>query len=387
MKTIRMLFAFLIVAGLLLSFPGCAPAEQPATDHTNNYSVSYPWTKGESPIPAERTGILRRFSLVAKNYEFTNTGIYYLDNSGFLMYADHGSDTFVMLCNRPNCPHADQPVIDWVNCNASFIGNSLCYYDGYLYVFGSDAIQRCNLDGTNHETVLSLEEMLGAYSGYSMPCLWNGILTFWLKQVDENGNDAGAYYYYKLDGSMKKPELCNPPLPYVNHQNAFIGQTVSEDQQWSYLLWDLETNTTTYLTDDVGFGYYGKEEAFVLQGSSVYKYVYADKSFTPLLDTGLEGELYLYCFPDCIAVLQKADEEYTLHLYNWAYTFLGSVTLDYEKGKLQNMPTALICGETHERIILAAGQLGAPRYYIEKSEFGTGNIQIYKYNLPFLPPF
>ena len=73
---------------------------------------------------------------------------------------------------------------------------------------------------------LSLEEMLGAYSGYSMPCLWNGILTFWLKQVDENGNDAGAYYYYKLDGSMKKPELCNPPLPYVNHQNAFIGQTV-----------------------------------------------------------------------------------------------------------------------------------------------------------------
>ena len=205
MKTIRMLFAFLMVAGMLFSFPGCAPAEQPATDHTNNYSVSYPWVKGESPIPAERTGILRKLGLADKNYEFTDTGIYYFDKYGFLMYADHGSDTFVMLCNRPNCPHADQPVVDWVNCNASFEGSSLCYYDGYLYVFGGDTIQRCNLDGTDHTTILSLEETLGAYSGYSLPSLWNGYLTLFVKRInDSTGEIQSDGYYYKLDGSMEK---------------------------------------------------------------------------------------------------------------------------------------------------------------------------------------
>ena len=67
--------------------------------------------------------------------------------NSFLLYGDHGSDTLVKLCGRPDCDHTGQ------DCNAYFpqSGSSVCYYDGYLYVTtigGGAKLYRMNPDGS-----------------------------------------------------------------------------------------------------------------------------------------------------------------------------------------------------------------------------------------------
>ena len=44
----------------------------------------------------------------------------------------------------------------------------------------------------------------------------------------------------------------------------------------------------------------------------------------------------------------------------------------------------MLCGETEDRLILAAQMFGVPEYYIEKSDIGTGNVEIHPYQLPDL---
>jgi hypothetical protein len=387
----RILVTAILLFSILLSVAGCGESVQPMSNVGQSNSVSYTWVKGVSPISDERTGVLRKFGLSAKNYEFTDTGVYYIDPYGFLVYADHGSDDFVILCNRPDCLHADQPVPDWENCNANFYGNSICYDNGFLYVFSGEGLQRCDIDGTNHEIVFSLEDWFGAYEGCSAWSMWNGYLIFYIKHIDpSSGNVMSSGYYYKLDGSMEKPVPGSPPLAFYNSGETFIG-TIYEGDDIIYVKWDPATDSTSVLVKDissvVGSGHYGPEFAIITQGSKVCSYTYADNSVTTLFDTGLEGDLYMHCFSDCFTINQKHNSEYTLHFYNWAYEHLGSVRLDYEKGKIQDFPIAHICGETHERIILAAYKYGMPKYYIDKSEFGTGNINIYEYKLPNLPDY
>ena len=71
----------------------------------------------------------------------------------------------------------------------------------------------------------------------------------------------------------------------------------------------------------------------------------------------------------------------TLRFYSWDYEYLGEVEIPYP---VYNSTTYedIICGDTENRIYLAAHLMGAPEYYIEKSDFGSGKIQIHKLNLP-----
>ena len=77
----------------------------------------------------------------------------------------------------------------------------------------------------------------------------------------------------------------------------------------------------------------------------------------------------------------KEIEGQVLYLYDWDFQLQGQVEIDYPLGISAEY---VLCGETSDRLLLAARWIGMPEYYIEKSDFGTGNIEIHSFNLPEL---
>ncbi|MDE6725345.1 MAG: hypothetical protein K2J79_07045 [Ruminiclostridium sp.] len=139
------------------------------------------------PISTMRTGTERQGIKSAGNsFECTKEGSYFmyegLKGGSWLLYVDHGSDTVIKLCGRPDCSHTDS------SCNAHFnIAHTLCYYDGYLYTLDRNDnnmsitdmdLIRMNLDGTEREVVYNTYEYAQAngYKNIVNETIFNGIL-------------------------------------------------------------------------------------------------------------------------------------------------------------------------------------------------------------------
>ena len=96
----------------------------------------------------------------------------------------------------------------------------------------------------------------------------------------------------------------------------------------------------------------------------------------------MEGNYIPRFFPDCIVLMgtdrTEAETRQTeLLFYDWSGKPQGSVTL---KPTAQNTGVYL-CGETKDRIMLTTASNGLPEYYLEKSDFGTGNIALHAYEV------
>ncbi len=244
------------------------------------------------------------------------------------------------------------------------------------------------MDGSNRVSVISTSTIPGGYAGLSNPQIWNGVFTIDLKQK-RDGKIVNTTYYYKLDGSMDQFELSENGSSYWNDGDHFLTPGVTENGVECVRQWDPDTDSRTFLTEWMGMGYYGVTEAYYLRDGVVYKRTYATGQEEALLDTGLTDAYRLCCFPDCMAVYsgtlqntQPSGEEPAeqfLHFYNWDFQSLGSVKIDYPWSCYSQ---TFICGETENRIYLTDNVFYIPRYYIEKSDFATGEIAIRKLNQP-----
>ena len=351
------------------------------------------------PISPIRTGVHQQGILALENgFECTSNGAYFMcmtTNGYWLLYSEHGSDTVIKLCGRPDCQHNDQ------DCNAFFLpGVNICYYDGSLYTYGgehtwSSGLIRINVDGSNRETIFDISAFKSEhhYKSMSSPRIQNGIFTFTLKKLDDNGKELLHSYYYKLDGSMEEPQRISN-IPTTNDGEAFCGVMGydAETQQYIFGNWDPETNTTTELfrdTQTYETGYFGSNAIYYIENGIIYEYAYDTLTRTALFDTKLKGDYRLSCFPDMIVVSDSVPwsdhmegerlDELNLYFYNWSFQDLGNVRIDFPFDSILNH---IICGETHERLILTDSTSCVPRYYINKSELGTGKITIHEYKLP-----
>lgn len=351
----------------------------------NPADANIPWSFGESPVPGRRTGIKRQGIPIGKFYEYTDTGVYFItDLDSMLLYADYGSDVFIPVCTRPDCTHTG------ISCDARInqpLG--ICSYEGQLYLGEGTSLYRTNATFTERELLFNVASM-GAYDRLGQFALWNGVFNFGCIRLNTSGEEALNAYYYMLDGSTQEAQVSNLQLPLTNHGDAFLAYSPDpETLQWYIDSWDPKTNTMTHLciADLVNDwdGYYGTEYAIVRRGSMICCYNYADGIITPIIDTGLEGDVRIICLPDCIVMTQDTGAEHFLHFYNWSFENVGSVKLDFPLGIY--MLSDVICGETEDRIILSPTSPSTPEYYIEKSDFGTGNIEIHPYTLPKLEHF
>lgn len=385
MKKLLRAFAVLLAAVLLLS--GCSQEIPPETTAPPEYP--------DCPISTQRTGTQSQgIMTTSKCFECTEQGDYfasvvYENACNWLLYVDHNSDTVIKLCGRPDCMHNGK------DCNASFYGMSgICYYDGYLYAegtmgaWGTDSVIRMKPDGSEQQILFDSSaffKKLG-YTGSGSTRFANGAVYFLVNKLDENGVGISHNYYYRLDGSMKEPELLDYRVVCFDGE-AVIG--IAQEQatgEYIYLKADPAQGTTEELfRDDTDhtFGYIGETAEYYCEEGIVYERVYAKNEAKALFDTGLRGATYsLQCFPDCMGVIEYESYEdngiqrmipLALYLYDWKYNYLGST-------EMNDTDAHFICGEPPGRIYVGDGPL--PRYYIDKSEFGTGTLTLHPLTLP-----
>ena len=375
----------LALALCVLLLTGCT-YEVPETT-----APSEPEYIGSSPVPNIRTGIYRQgISTFNNGFESTDTGYYFLYtsmNGTYLLYGEHDSDTIIKLCGRPDCAHDNR------SCNACFdLAFNVCYYEGHLYVLdvagGGVVLYRIDPDGTNRVKVMDTASLSG-YNGSYAPIINNGMLHFALTKLDESGNQIYHYYYYKLDGSMEEPERAPDMAPtYCDGYNQFLsGESSTGEPRQGLYLWDTEANEAVYLTDKPEqWAYWATESAYYVDDGIIYQSVYGESEAQVVFDTGLRGELRLHGFPDCFVLSRdnyeesKATWSETLFFYDWEFNSFGQVELDYPV--YFDINYNMICGETENRIYLAAHSIGIPEYYIDKSDFDSGHIKLHPLTLP-----
>ena len=361
-----------------------------------------------------RTGGCRKAgSLTSGEYECTESGVYFLNpgmlayhdgtevSVSYLFYLEHDSNTVIKLCGRPDCTH------DTFDCNAVFLEGygSVTYYDGYLYVatFSNGleivTLYRLNPDGSNRVAVLDCGSVnQGQYSSYTIPRFQNGVFMIGLSYIEStSGEMVTDWFYCKLDG--KRYELKNAVTGYCwNDGEAFIhGAVITEESgttSWQLFQWDPETNTEKEIAsfpnmeayaDMIGKAYWGKNNGLAHHEGRILMVSYPNCDFEVLFETGITGANTTRFFPDCIAVHEKADEEIgengTIHFFDYQGNKLGTADIDIPT----NSSTALIIGESRDRIFLGSNLLyRLPTYCIEKSEFTDGNMELHKLNYPDL---
>ena len=72
-----------------------------------------------------------------------------------------------------------------------------------------------------------------------------------------------------------------------------------------------------------------------------------------------------------------------MYIYNWEMELMGTCELDFLPALQAQY---LLCGETEDRIYLAAHFNGAPEYYIEKSELKGGSVTYHPLNYTNINP-
>ena len=406
----KKLIALVLIAMLLLS--GCQTngGQGVVTDATDPTAV-YDWMAGESPVIPERIG-LKRAGVNNADFAIAPNGVYYIYKSmvqsgpvsySYVLYCDHGSDTVIKLCGRADCSH-DNP-----DCNACIEeGNNIYYHEGYLYAVsgrGDDgcSLIRMDMDGSDRVQVFDMNQFVQDL-GYdfarcdmidSGECLFSAYE--WM--AVEAGPDEEAYtsssvetYRYALDGSMAEPQPIKSEGAHLYHCSDVFLTLRNGTQSGGYngydmslWHWDMETDTVTYLTDHPGIaGFYGKEAGYYFRDGAVIRLNYETRQEERLIETGLDGNYYVMCFPDCLVVADqsfKANDN-NLYIYNWDYELVDTVALTYLNGSF--FTDQALMAETEGRFILTDSISWAPKYYIEKSELGTGNAKVHSFKLPDL---
>ena len=384
-KIIAMLLCVLLLAG-------CASGVPETTAPTEPEYI------GNSPVPNIRTGIYSQTG-AGNDIEVTDSGIYVLCNSGFgrsyLLYADHGSDTFVKLCARPDCEHSNR------QCNAYFESSSGLYFDGsHLYVGEQSAsvvkVYQLDPDGGNRTVVMDNADVRNGYRYSSSVTIRNGVCTFSLGKL-ENGNETETAFYYKLDGSMEQPEQAPAgySFSYDDGRNILMvgpGKHTEQFQSGRYL-WEPDTNTAQWIVDQPEryYGYVSVNGIYYMDGGQLCFKPAGTEEKEVLFDTGLDGEYELEAYPDFLIVRdtvlwwKEGREEasldgQTLRFYTWDFEYLGACEIDYPVDG-SRIYEKIITGETKDRLYLAAYERGVPQYYIDKSDFG-GEIKIHPLELP-----
>ena len=373
----------------------------------------------DSPISGIRTGVFRRVTSLGNNeFECTDDGVYYLADtlpgmydmtgegnkkfegySDFIFFCPHDSDTMIKLCGRPDCTH------DSKNCNAAFFGGvvgGITYYDGHLYVstlfddpLWLPTLWRMNPDGSGREMVLQVSSIVegeNQYMGCSGPFFQNGVFEAGLLYGVSDGNASGCdWLYCRLDGKSKKLKLTDWGMGWNDGFAMLCGSQQAPDGtidgNWHLYQWDPETDTSKQLVQlpEQIYGYWGTDAGYYFENGNVIKVNYPDGNRSVLFETGLTGKYLAQFYPDCIALLEKKsrspEDPGMMYFYSWEGEKLGEVAI----GVNNELGISLFGGESKDRIMLRGGfDTSLPEYYIEKSDFGTGHIELHKFKYPDL---
>ena len=416
----KRIFALLLMAGLLT---GCGriaapdetePAKPPVVTAPAEEQIAYDWMAGQSPVQNRRIGIDRGGFMNGTVQAVGDSGTYFIYNPGWILdvtppspwilYMDHGSDTVIKLCGRPDCPH------NTTDCNAFVDGAQyIHFYNGYLYIIASGAVLtedgkeiywnskliRMDPDGTNRVELFDFTAFVREQGADFAQCYFAEdycCFDAFTWETDPDTPDTTnweATYLYRLDGSMEEPQQDLTPgvVPLYNCGDILLAQEYKGEKS-TYCDLDLSTGNKTYLMDYPGTPAYCTAEAgyYFLDGK-LHRFTYATGQDEILLETQLTGDYDLLCFPDCFVLadgeFNNENPDLNLYIYNWDYELVDTVKIDYPCDVFS--VSKLIMSENPRQIILSGGNSPElPTYYIDKAELGTGNVKLHKIQMPDL---
>lgn len=363
------------------------------------------------------------------NFTLSETGIYTTvsEKSGdYILYCDLQSDTFVKLCGRPDCLHTD------VNCDAYLgeyeVASPIGYYQGALYYIRGityemeeggksfkpvpATLMKMDKDGRNKT------ELVYCYREEEKDISTTGDFKFTHGYVEGNFgkvNSQGEVVINRRYTSLETPDYfadC-PTINDLAENNKTVNSAVfsgyGEDilctkdlMQYMYDDLSLEPLRKMYCWDPAGetlkeigeipyiFGTYSRQTGYYYENGYAMQWDYEKKEGIPLFDTGIKGQGQFLAFPDCIAVYECHDEltepptdglAVTIRFFDWNYALLDECQFVIEEAL--SFYGNHIFGETDNRILIIKNGMGSlPDYYIEKSDFGTGNITLHEYHYP-----
>ncbi len=259
----------------------------------------------------------------------TDYGYYYLsEDRRHLMYIDYAGKQEVYLCNSPGCKHDTQACTSYINEEEYQTGNSLFYYQGYLYLFSHDydddgstsvvfesdegisvddtlasapaALYRMKPDGTEREKVFTFEKGMtledtvlyddsGLY--FIMKKLQNEKLDAQttkttavdrqLIRVDTDRWDAEKICELTLDGGITACYDNKLVISYLQYDHALTEQEMEDDDKMREALLASES---VYILFDMRTG--EKEELYRCKNNKLHQVLIKDQ----FLYTAQEGE-------------------------------------------------------------------------------------------------
>ena len=412
---------------ILISFWGC---------RMNGGDDSYSDVTGETET-AEETFDAERISSfrwgLSRVFVQSETGIYCVrqeEHNGaaerFILYCDMNSDTFMKICGRPDCTHCDH------TCNAWLPGGSmgLSYYNGHLYFMDpapelsdmetdhSSAIPaerraytlyQMDRNGENRKAVAALfdKDELASITGHSGELYSNGYLHVTIHYKEEGSEPVSVQKFTSLETGEYLQEVRMQEMPEGDFQifagtadgsilllYSGSGETGEGEGSYNTLYrWDPETNVSAFMArvPSSFMSYFGEEYAYDIRDGIIYRWSYQKEQEEAVFDTGFAQGTALRVFPDCYVVTDylsaPSDTEniVTARFYDTNYVYQGSCCIPCQAGPYTRN---VFFGETEDRILFCDDYLiqgsfwQAPAYYIEKSDFGTGQITLHEYHFP-----
>ena len=130
-------------------------------------------------------------------------------------------------------------------------------------------------------------------------------------------------------------------------------------------------------------GYYTDEYRYGCDDGVIFRQKYHSGEREILGDTGCRGQMSFTALPDCIMLSDRGSKEADsagIYFYDWDCRPLGEYRFRFEQNIFF---LGFAVSETKNRILLDPDVSSTlPRYYIEKSDLGTGHITLHEYQYP-----
>ena len=318
----------------------------------------------------------------------TDEYLYILENRK-IYAAPRGSDSFSVLCAKPDCGHSDE------SCDA-YGGIAIGWYQGKLYAVTMDMngvrLQRMEPDGSNHIIVCDLPCLPradGSIGGYDFFCFCEDCLYYSCEDYKpgtfEKAQPCAIFRTDLLTGETDEPWKAAIPF---GMSASLISQF--EDGKWymqadftedgevksCILLADPDAGTLCPVlsepdaSDLRGWTVIGDSLLYYEPGRGIMRYDRESSSETCLLeDPGWENA---QCFfgVDYIYLSRKAPEkgQQLLSVYSWDFELLGSLSLPANYQYVT---------ETADRVYFGVIDFGYYlKGYLDKNETGAGELSL-----------
>ena len=425
----------LIILCILLFSAACRPGTVP---NGETGTAQDPVFEGlRSAASEKRISVYRQ--RISENFDLSETGIYCLrretiprlsekdlaENEGvFILYCEKDADAFIKACGRPDCRHNDPSCDAYLPptvLNSYYYKGNLYYTDHETYTEEYDlsgefvqskriamSLNQMEKNGRNKTKAADLypPEKLETYEAsggetYSLGYVRIGLDT-------SSDSDAVTEHLY---GCLEEPGYFEQ-MPGPKAEGLFDGGIVNttgetiltvhsvndpaekdEDGMALYVSvyrWNPEEGTyipagkAPYQKNCC----YGYDHAYYLENGRIMEWDYESRTEKMLAEIDFPEGDTLHCFPDCFMITDSGQQntiavcnEVTARFYDYTYRFLGECTVPLEPS---SRGRNVLFGETEERILFSSGSgyMKLPSYYIEKSDFGTGQITLHEYHFP-----